>query len=227
MAHYHVTENEMTNSPYFRMIREAPAPKTLFEAIASDGQVLPPNVKPLSFIVSTSSWDVIHLRVLHVLCLNDLPLSRIFPQKYTVPETLADELALRVRRLLGLSREQVRSGSFDMTEMAYPFYSELSLLIRTNQRTPCPPTKTDALRPIPNTAQFRSVGGVANTILGSPFSDSTTGSTFSNVSSGITAAPSSDRLVNTTEVVTNNMVVAFTTILSNLLYPVKNPTQHT
>jgi hypothetical protein len=108
--------------------------------------------------------------------------------------------------------------------MSHPFYSELSVLIRTNQKTSSPPTKTDAPLAAMIPAQFRSTGGAANTILGSSFTDSTTRSTFSYVSSGDRGSPSNiipDSLVDTMEVVTNNMIVAFTTILSNLVYAVR------
>jgi len=135
--------------------------------------MLPPNAKPLSFLVNTSSWDVIHLRVLRVLCFNDLPLNRIYPPQYAIPE--GSELALRVQKLFGLSREEVRSASFSATDMTNPFYSELSILIRTNQKTPSPPTKTDAPHSSAIAAQVRSVGGAANTILGSSFPESSIG----------------------------------------------------
>lgn len=227
MRHYDVTDEEIRNSPYHRMIHDSPAPRTLFDAVAYDGQVLPPNPRPFSFLVSTSSWDVVHLRVLHVLCFNALPLSRIFPQQHTINEQ--SELALRIRRLFALSRDDVRSGSYDLTEMTYPFYSELSVLLRTNQKTPSPPMRPDSPRPTPIMTQFRPSTRAPNTILGSSFTDSTTGSTFSYVSSGDTGSYNNvggDNLVDTMEVVTNNMIVAFTSFLSNLFYPVRNPLQH-
>src|SRR5947207_7851990 len=133
MTHCNVNENEIANSPYLRIIRNSPAPRSLFDAIANDGQVLPPNPKPVSFIVSTSNWDVLHLRVLHVHCLNDLQLNRIFPQAYSISES--SDIALRVQQLFGLPKDKVKSGFFDLTEMTHPFYSELSFLLRTNQKT--------------------------------------------------------------------------------------------
>lgn len=225
MDHRTVHENEITNSQYFPLIRDRPAPRTLFDAIANDGQVLLPNPTPISFIVSTSNWDVLHLRILHVHCLSDLPLSRIYPQAYTVNES--SDLASRVRALFGLAKDKVKSGFFDLMETTHPFYSELSFLLRTNQKTPSPPTRTDRPRPGVISAPSRPVNGPSDTILASSFPDSSTGSTFSYGSSGDTRglADSGDKLADTTEVVTNNMIVAFTTILSNMAYPVKNPLQ--
>jgi len=222
MDHCRIDDDEIASSPYLRLSRDSPAPTTLFDAVANDGQVLPPNPKPVSFVVSTSNWDVLHLRVLHVHCLNDLPLNRIFPQLYAIP--YESDVALRVKNLFGLSKDNVRSGFFDAAAQTNPFYSELSFLLRTNQKTPSPPIRTD--KPRQNVVPRRPLSIVAppDTILASSFGESTSGSTFSYGSSGDLTDPNlGDILNDTTEVVTNNMIVAFLSILSNIAYPTKNP----
>ena len=223
MDHCHIDEEEIANSPYLRLIRDSPAPATLFDAIANDGQVLPPNPKPVSFIVSTSNWDVLHLRVLHVHCLNDLPLSRIFPQAYAIP--VESDVALRVQNLFALSKDKVKSGFFDAAEQTNPFYSELSFLLRTNQKTLLLPLESTTRQNM-MLSRPHSIVAPPDTILASSFGDSTSGSMFSYGSSGDPTDPSlGDNSNDTTEVVTNNMIVAFLSILSNVAYPMKNPPQ--
>ena len=225
MDHCKIEEAEIINSPYLSIIRDGPPPRSLFDAIAYNGQVLPPNSIPVSFLVSTSNWDSLHLRVLHVHCLNDLPLARIFPPAYMISEK--STLALRVDQLFGLPRDRVKSGLFDLMEINHSFYAELSFLLRTDQKTPSPIIKTDRPRSAIISAYRRSLGGPPDTILGSSFPDSSSGSAFSYGSSGEIGAQSNvvSELTDTTEVVTNNMVIAFLTTLSNLAYPTKTPSQ--
>jgi hypothetical protein len=226
MDHRSITENEITHSPFFPVIHDGEVPKTIFEALFYDGKILPLNTKPVAFRVSTSNWDTVHLKVLNVVCLGDLPLSRIFPQAHMIPET--SELAVRVQGLFGLAKDEVKRGSFDETDITRPFYSELSFLLGTFHQTPSPPPpRIHRPRPGAMSAPPRSVVGVPDTILSGSFPDSSSGSTFSYDSPPDTTARESldEQLTDSSEVVTNNMIVAFASILSYLAYPVKNPLQ--
>ena len=226
MVHFRVDESEITEHNFFPIIRQAPKPNTLHDAIAYDGRkVDDADARPVSFIVSTSNWHVLHLIVLRILLLQDLPLDRIFPPHFLIPET--NSLVSRVRECFALPRDAVRRGAYGIDQpLTYQFYSELSDLLRTGKKTPSPPIKNTEPRLIHSTKNVDTDSGLPGTIL----STSVGSSSGSSYLTSNRSHPDSPHDMNvdtedTNEVVTNHMVFSFVAILSNMLYSHKSPTQ--
>ena len=226
MFHFRVDEKEITEHNFFPIIRDAIKPNTLHDAIAYDGRkVDDADANPVSFIVSTSNWQVLHLIVLHVLLLENLPLDRIFPSRFLIPET--HSLVSRVRECFALPREAVRRGAYSIDQpLTYQFYSELSDLLRTGAKTPSPPTKNTEPRVVHSTNRVDKECDLPGTILSTSV-DSSSGSSYltSNRSHPDSPLDSNVDAEDTNEVVTNHMLFSFIVILSNLLYSNKSPNQ--
>jgi hypothetical protein len=226
MAHFQVNDKEIAQHNFLPIIRNAVRPNTLHDAIAYDGRKVDEGDSvPVSFVTSTSSWHVLHLIVLHVLLLENLPLERIFPSRYLIPEL--HPLASQVRECFALPREAVKRGAYGIDQpLTYQFYSQLSDLLRTGAKTPSPPTKNTEPRLVSSATQVNSESGLPGTIL----STSVGSSSGSSYLTSNRSLPDSPRDLNedaedTNEIVTNHMIFCFTSILSNILYSVKNPAQ--
>src|SRR5437763_8469957 len=148
MSHFRVDQKEITEHNFFAIIRDAMKPNTLHDAIAYHGRMVnDTDPKPVTFLESTSNWHVLHLIVLRVLLLENVPLDRIFPSSFLIPET--NPLVARVRECFALPREAVRRGAYSIDQpLTYQFYSELSDLLRTGVKTPSPPTRNTEPRVI-------------------------------------------------------------------------------
>jgi hypothetical protein len=226
MSHFRVDEREITEHNFLPIIRNATKPNTLHDAIAYDGRkVDDADTKPVSFILSTSNWHVLHLIALHVLLLENLPLDRIFPSHFLIPET--NSLVSRVRECFALPKEAVRRGAYGVDQpLTYQFYSELSDLLRTGTKTPSPPTKNTEPRIIYSTKKVDTDSGLPGTILSSSVGSSSDSSYLtSNRSDPDSPLGSIVDTEDTNEIVTNHMVFSFIAILSNMLYSNKSPAQ--
>jgi hypothetical protein len=226
MVHFLVDEQEIRQHNFFPIIRDASRPNTLHDAIAYDGRKVDnADPKPVSFVVSTSNWHVLHLIVLHVLLVENLPLDRIFPSRFLLPET--HPLVSRVRESFSLPREAVKRGAYSIDQpLTYQFYSELSDLLRTGIKIPSPPTRNTEPRAIYSTNKVDTDSGLSGTILsssiGSSFGSSYMASNRSHPDSPLELNVDAE---DTNEIVTNHMVFPFIAILSNMLYSNKSPTQ--
>jgi hypothetical protein len=174
------------------------------------------------FLCSTSGWTSKHTDALKVLQFRDIPLERLCPATYIVPET--SDLAQKVRVAFSLSAEDVKASRYDSMLITSRFYDELSTLLRTAIKTPSPIVRNFPKR---HAAPFTYVSPPdhdPDTIMGMSFSSGSDGDTYSP-SRTPPRNPTNDQ-TNIREIITNNMVVAFLSILSSLAYPEKNPVKN-
>lgn len=171
---------------------------------------------------STSGWSSKHLEALRVVLFQSFPLHRLCPASYVIPE--GSHLAQQVTNAFSVPAEDVKAGRYDMFSYTQAFYHELSILLRTDRKTPSPIVR-DA-QPRRNMAPFTYVSPPdkkSDSILGMSLDSSTDDSNYSPTMSPRQGATRQETDVR--EVVTNNMIVAFLSTLSNLAYPERNPTK--
>lgn len=201
----------MQTHPTMDILRK-PDALTIFEAAYKEGR---------DFLRSTSGWSSKHLEALRVILFQNFPVHRLCPASCIIPPT--SDLAQEITRVFSISAEDVKAGRYDMFSYTNCFYNELSILLRTDRKTPSP-IVSDA-QPRPNMAPFAYVSPPdknSDSILGMSLGSSTDDSNYSPTRS---PGRGGTKEVDIREVVTNNMIVAFLSILGNLAYPERNPTK--
>lgn len=184
---------------------------TIFGAAYKEGR---------DFLCSTSGWSSKHLEALKVVLFQNFPLHRLCPASYIIPAT--SDLAQQVINAFSVSAEDVKAGRYDMLSYTNWFYNELSILLRTDRKTPSPIVK-DA-QPRRNMAPFAYVSPPdknSDSIFGMSLGSSTDDSNYNPIGSPRRGTAREE--VDIREIVTNNMIVAFLSILGNLAYPERNP----
>lgn len=210
-AHYHVSEAELLSHPNMALILDDET-LPLYKAGHRLGR---------EFLCSTSGWTSKHVDALKVVQFRDFPIQRLCPATSLIPYTC--KLAKEIQQHFSLSAEDVKASRYDAMSFTSKFYDELSTLLRTSNKTPSPIIKDAFPRRQPAPMVHRSPPEHdPDTIIGRSFLSTSDGSSYSPVRS-----PQSNPTSKSTdirEVVTNNMIVAFLSTLSNMAYPQKNPT---
>jgi hypothetical protein len=209
--HYDISQDELQTHPIMKILRK-PDALSLYETAYKEGR---------DFLRSTSGWSSKHLEALRVVQFSNFPVHRLCPAWCIVLPTSSP--AQQVIKAFSVSAEDVKAGRYDMLSSTYWFYNELSTLLRTDRKTPSPVLR-DA-QPRANMAPFVYVSPPdknSDSILGMSFGSSTDDSNYSPMRS---PQRETREEVDTREIVTNNMIVAFLSILGNLAYPERNPTK--
>jgi hypothetical protein len=211
-SHSYVSQREIKEHPAYRIINAQDA-YSIYEAALVYGH---------DFNCSTSGWDSKHIRALRVLLFEGLPMDRIRPASYAISPTSA--LAMKVSNAFKISSSDIKMGRYSMDSITSWFFDELANLLRTDKKTPSPiiaPTKPK--RSLAPSVYVSPPNRDPDSILGMAFSEDSQGSSYLPPKS-----PSRQRNqeeIDVREVVTNNMIIAFMSILSNMAYPERNPTQ--
>jgi hypothetical protein len=211
-CHYDISQDEMEAHPSMRILREQNA-LTIYGAAYKQGR---------DFLCSTSGWTAKHLEALKVIEFANFPLDRLCPGSYAISAT--SNLAQQVRNTFSLPAEDVKAGRYDMMSITNWFYTELSNLLRTDRKTPSPLVKHIAPKRAIIPFTFISPPDKdPDTILGMSFGSTSDDTNYSPIGSPLPNSPKEEADIR--EIVTNNMVVAFMSILANLAYPERNPTK--
>lgn len=211
-SNYHITQAEIRGHPLYRARTRQDA-LSLYEYAGIYGK---------DFNCSTSGWDYKHLNALHVLLFTGLPMERICPTNFEVSST--SELGENVKRAFSITEDDIKAGRYPVADFTSWFYSELALLLRTGQKTPSPVVRDVQPRVREPFIYDSPEDKDPNTFLAMSFSDSSQGSSYSPSRSPVRVV--NEGPIDVREIVTNNMVVAFLSTLSNMAYPERNPTQH-
>lgn len=173
------------------------------------------------FLCSTSAWSERHLEALKALDLKDQRVERLCPAQFIVSRE--SPLGRQVVDNFSISIEDVKAGRYNMMAVTNWFYDELATLLRTGAKTPSPPVQNARPRPVAIASTIQNPSQYDNdTIMGMSFPSSSDGSLFSPVMSPI-RKDNIEETGDVREVVTNNLVVSFLSLLSNLAYPERNP----
>jgi hypothetical protein len=210
--HYDISQDELQTHPTMNILRK-PEALSIYEAAYREGR---------DFLRSTSGWSSKHLEALRVVHFSNFPVHRLCPAWCIVLPT--SDLAQQVIKAFSVSAEDVKAGRYDMLSYTNWFYNELSTLLRTDRKTPSPVLR-DA-QPRASVAPFAYVSPPdknSDSILGMSLGSSTDDSNYSPMRSPRREVTREE--VDTREVVTNNMIVAFLSLLGNLAYPERNPTK--
>jgi hypothetical protein len=208
--HYYINQDEMQSHPDMALLREEET-LPLYKAAHRLGR---------AFLCSTSGWSSKHTDALKVLQFRNFPLKRLCPVTCIIPET--SDLAQKVRNAFSLPAEDVKASRYDSMLITSRFYDELSTLLRTSKKTPSPIIRDSF--PKRQTAPFTYSSPSdhdPDTIMGMSFGSTSEGSSFT--SSRSPQRNSTNDQNDIREIVTNNMIIAFLSILSSLAYPEKNP----
>ena len=210
MTHYYISQNEMQSHPDMALLREEET-LPLYKAAHRLGR---------AFLCSTSGWSSKHTDALKVLQFRNFPVERLCPATYIIPET--SDIAQKVRNAFSLSAEDVKASRYDSMLITSQFYDDLSTLLRTSRKTPSPIVR-DAVpkRQISPFTYISPPDHDPDTIMGMSFGSTSDGSSYSPSRSPQRNQTNDQNHIR--EIVTNTMVVAFLSILSNLAYPEKNP----
>lgn len=218
MAHNNVPREEIERNPVHSTLN-AKRPLSIMTAACNTKE---------SFFASTSSWGPDHLDALRVLLFDNLPLSRIYPSPFQISHN--SRVAKEVERAFNLSTDDVKAGRFSIHDNFYTFYSELSLLLRTDRKTPSQIVKETT--PKQHVPFFNVSASEQSRYLntGMSLSDSSRIPFYiSPIKSSKRRSRDSEQIVldnvNAREAVSNNLMIAFFRALSNIVYPQVDPTQ--
>jgi hypothetical protein len=210
-THYHVSQEELNSHPLMRL--RSPGSLTIYEAALKQGRL---------FLCSTSGWSEYHLEALKVLDFGNQSVERLCPAQFIVSRE--SPLGSQVLDNFSLSVDDVKAGRYNMMSVTNWFYDELATLLRTSSQTSSPPVQNARPRRViapstgPSPPQYEP-----GTILSMSFS-STSDTSFSPARSSV-QSDSIQENVDVREIVTNNLIVSFLSLLSNIAYPERNPTK--
>ena len=149
-------------------------------------------------------------------------MDRICPASYAVSPT--SPLAVKVTNAFDISLSDIKMGRYNMDSITSWFFDELAHLIRMDKKMPSSIVADAKLK--------RSFGPFTyisppdknlDSILDMTISEDSQGSFYAPVTSPLRRR--NDEEIDVREVVTNNMIISFMSILSNMAYPERNPTQ--
>lgn len=211
-SHSYVSQKEIEEHPAYRVINEQDTYSIYEAGLVYDHE----------FNCSTYRWGSKHIRALRVLLFEDFPMDRICPASYAISQ--ASELAERVSNAFKLSSADVNMGRYSMDSITSWFFDELAHLIRMNKKTPS--FIVAHAKPKRSLAPFVYVSPPdknPSSILGMAFSEDSEGTSYVPTTSPLRQRNQEE--VDVREVITNNMTIAFMSILSNMAHPQRNPTQ--
>jgi hypothetical protein len=161
------------------------------------------------------------LEALKALDLRDQPVERLCPAQFIV--SMESPLSRQVVDNFSVSTDDVKAGRYSMMAVTNWFYDELATLLRTGAKTPSPPVQNTGPRRVAIASTVHSPSQYdGDAIMGMSFPSSSDGSLFSPATSPI-RKDNIEETGDVREVVTNNLIVSFLSLLSNFAYPERNP----